>query len=55
MHHRHGSPVARLLLGIVSVMAIAVIIQSVAAGVGWGVLAVIAAIYMVTRRGKYRR
>lgn len=50
--HRKFSP-AGLVLGILTVMAIMVLIQAVAAAVGWGVLALIAAIYIV-RRGRRR-
>lgn len=51
MSRRRESSPARLVLGILAVMAITVLIQAVAAGVGWGVLALIAAIYIV-RRGR---
>lgn len=49
-----GSPAGRLLLGIIAIMLITVAIQAAAAGVGWGAIALLAAVYVVIRRGKHR-
>jgi hypothetical protein len=54
MHRRRESSPARLVLGIVAVMAITVLIQAIAAAVGWGLLALIFAVWM-TRKVSRRR
>ena len=52
MSRRKGPSPGGLLLGIMAVIFITVLIQAVAAAVGWGTLALGVAIYLVVRRSK---
>jgi hypothetical protein len=51
-HQRESSLVTRLLLGITAVMVVLVIIQAVAMAVGWGLLALVFAVWVT--RGVWR-
>jgi hypothetical protein len=51
---RKGPSPGGLLLSVVAVMLITELIQAVAVAIGWGVLALGVAIYLVARRGRRR-
>ena len=54
MGRRKGPSPAGLVLSILAVMAITVLIQAVAAAVGWGVLALIFAIWLTLKMRRRR-
>jgi hypothetical protein len=50
---RESSPITRLLFGIGAVMVVLIVIQAVALSVGWGLLALIFAMWVT--RGVWRK